>query len=80
MKLLIIYLACVFDAWRDAQSCRKERISWKKWHIVKWCAFYPPLVYLVLLWFVESGYNYISLAGFTVICWITWRFIYNKLR
>ena len=80
MELLIIYIATCFDAWRDAQSCRKDRVGWKQWHWVKWVAFYTPLVYIVWLWFVESGYNYLSLAGFTVICWLSWRFIYNRLR
>ena len=66
---IIIVVTCC-DALRDRWSSRN--VEWWKWHIVKWIAFFVPLVALTVL-FVPILY-WIFLAAF---CSFLWNFLYR---
>ena len=44
--IIVILVSCFFDGWRDTLVDRRS--SWWKFHIIKWLAFFPPLIYLIL--------------------------------
>lgn len=42
----IILATSFLDALRDTLY---ERTTWRKWHLIKWGSFYPPLAALLVL-------------------------------
>lgn len=66
----IVFVVACSDALRDRWVSRQ--VGWWQWHIIKWLAFYPPLVALVVL-FVPKVYW----APLAAICMIAWRVIYR---
>ena len=84
---VVILITCLFDGWRDTLIHRRPDVSWRKYHIVKWISFYPPLFLLgawVLLgegisWSVLPKAGVLSLlagifwyAGSHVLGGVTW--------
>ncbi len=69
IALLITAVTCC-DALRDRWVDRK--VEWWQWHIVKWIAFYTPLVTLTIL-FIPLVYWPVLVAS----NWILWRLIYR---
>jgi hypothetical protein len=74
--IALFILVNIFDPLRDANWCDKSK-SWLVKHIYKWLAFYPPLVFLALLFF-----NWTQIIILVIICFIVWnlslRFIAKK--
>lgn len=80
IEIILIAWATVFDALRDRYYPklanawpRWTREQWR-WHIFKWLAFYPPLVYIVWSFHI---YEKFLLA---MICFFIWRFVYEAWR
>lgn len=68
--VVIVLWATAFDAWRDAVVYR-----WKWWprHIVKWLAFYPPLVYIVFV----LELNWLEWLAIGTLALMFWRGVYE---
>lgn len=69
--MLMFVFVSVADAVRDAWVARKA--PWWRWHVVKWLAFYTPLVCIIVL-------AKLSLAEVTVAAissWVFWRLAYS---
>ena len=63
--LAVIVITVFFDALRDGWY---GRIGWWKWHIVKWIAFYTPIIYI--LWVNFAWYWILAMA---IPAWLLWR-------
>lgn len=80
--LVTIFVSVVFDAYRDSWVHRKPDIGWLRWHLVKWTAFFSPLILLSYFYFREGGFTVAMVAIFLVfilICLFVWRRIYRKI-
>lgn len=81
---LIILWTVLFDSLRDGFL---HNVSWTKWHIIKYCEFYPIIIYLMILtlhkWYIWIVLPIISWAiwrfGITVICKKHWETIWVRL-
>lgn len=72
---LLIALVTICDAMRDAWvSGRRRDIGWWEWHIVKWIAFYAPLVVLCVT-FLETW----QMLALAILCYGLWELTYRKL-
>lgn len=68
--IAIILSASFFDGWRDNLIHRDAKVSWMRYHIVKWIAFYPALVYLFFVsWQGNTVYKVIVVA----LAYILWQ-------
>ncbi|MBN1560413.1 hypothetical protein JW998_09195 [candidate division KSB1 bacterium] len=67
---VIVVIVTASDALRDRWVSRQ--VGWWQWHIVKWIAFYPPVIALTIR-YIPWPY-WIPL---TAVCWILWRVIYR---
>lgn len=80
--LVIILISVIFDAYRDSWIHRKPGISWLRWHLVKWTAFFSPLVLLSYFYFQEGDFSVAMVVIFLVfalVCLFVWRRIYGKV-
>lgn len=70
--ILIIAIATIFDAWRDAWI----NAAWWPRHVVKWVAFYVPLIYLLYKdgWFERKRLKYLPLLAAAML--IVWELVY----
>ena len=78
--LAIIFIAVVFDAYRDSWVHRHPNIGWLRWHLVKWISFFSPLILLSYFYFLKGGFTAVTIIVFVVfiiICYLVWRLIYN---
>jgi hypothetical protein len=66
---IVVFVACC-DALRDRWVNRTA--EWWPWHIVKWLAFYPPLIALTVLFIPWMWWPFL-----TGVSWILWRIIYR---
>lgn len=79
--LLIIIFVVIMDAIRDRwlpKRCRGE--AWLEWHLVKWGAFFPPLILLSYLWLSYYDFQLIYILVFiifVIFCSLVWKFIYG---
>lgn len=65
LAIVVILLATIFDAVRDATF---GRWPWLPWHGVKWIAFYSPLVYIV--WYEKMPvFDVVVLAAICLGLW-----------
>jgi hypothetical protein len=72
---LTIAIITVCDAARDAWlHSRKPGVGWWEWHIVKWVAFYIPLVWLCMVYLPLWWTLLLAL-----LCYGLWNLVYNKL-
>ena len=68
IALLVILVATFCDPIRDALYGKAD---WWTWHICKWAAFYPPLVYIVLSeWTPFPVWKYWAHRGY----WFAWSY------
>ena len=80
--MVTILIAVIFDAYRDSWVHRKPGISWQRWHLVKWIAFFSPLVLLSYFYFREGGFTVAMVVIFSIfalVCLVVWRMIYGKV-
>lgn len=63
--IILIIIVSALDALRDAWYGQKD---FRTWHLVKWAAFYPPLIVL-LVTFVDWHWW----VPVVVAAWIAWR-------
>ena len=49
----LIFLVSFMDGWRDSLIKRRSDVPWIRYHLVKWMAFYPPLIAL-WVWMLKS--------------------------
>ncbi len=68
VALIVIVVTCC-DAFRDRWTSRQ--VNWWQWHIVKWIAFYTPLVALTVLFI-----PWIFWIPLVIVARIVWRAIY----
>jgi len=77
----VVLLTVILDAMRDRwlpKRCRDE--AWLEWHLVKWGAFFPPLILLSYFWLAYYDFRLIYILIyilFVILCSIVWRFIYG---
>jgi len=77
----VILTSTIMDAVRDRwlpKVCNGE--DWWRWHLVKWGAFFPPLILLSYFWLEYYHFQIIyifAMVVFAVLCNIIWRFVYN---
>ncbi|MBN1465995.1 hypothetical protein JXA02_09550 [candidate division KSB1 bacterium] len=67
---VIVVIVTASDALRDRWVVRQ--VGWWQWHIVKWIAFYPPLVVLTVRYI-----PWIYWIPLVAVCWILWRVLYR---
>jgi len=72
LALIVLAAAVLLDPVRDAWIYRHPSISWKDWHLVKWFAYFPPLVLITLNYFAWHEIIFIA-----VIALVAWRFVYD---
>lgn len=71
--LLIMLATPPLDATRDAWlNSRYRKVSWWKWHLVKWAAFYPPLGVLGFQYFLWQEMALLAFMGL-----ISWKIFYS---
>lgn len=78
IELAIIIIVTICDALRDRWTFDLGPAWTKKqwrWHIVKWLAFYLPLLYIV----VKMGVGRMT-AVLAIVCFFLWRGIYYYKR
>ena len=79
--LVVILITTILDAFRDRwipKVCRGD--DWLMWHIVKWGAFFLPLLLLSYFWLEYQNFKTIYIFAFIVfaiLCNIIWRSIYR---
>jgi hypothetical protein len=62
---VFILLTCsAFDSMRDSLI---DQASWWIWHIIKWIAFYPPMIYV---WMKLPGWRWkVGVAAGALAVW-----------
>ena len=70
--VVIIIVVTVCDALRDRWITRN--VGWWQWHIVKWIAFYTPLVVLTVLFI-----PWVWWPPLVIVAEILWRVV-NRYR
>ncbi len=65
VAIAVILLVSVFDALRDAWM---KSEGWWKRHIVKWVAFYSPMVFLTVV-----HVRWELWIPLTILSWVAWR-------
>ena len=66
----IVLVVTAADALRDRWTSR--RVNWWQWHIVKWIAFYTPLVALTVFFIPWESWFALAIGA-----WLLWRAIYR---
>ena len=82
IELLVIYIANVFDAWRDGFLKHKNEDNSRDFHVIKTISFFVPLLYISYIWLTRyRGINNVLLfAGFALICRYSWKAVYAWSR
>ncbi len=79
--LIILFVTTVLDAFRDRwipKRCRGE--AWLAWHLVKWGAFFLPLILLSYIWLDQHAFKPVYIAffvAFAIFCNVVWNVIYK---
>lgn len=79
--LIVILTTTILDAFRDRwipKVCRGE--DWLLWHLVKWGAFFLPLILLSYFWLEHYRFrtsNIIIFIVFAIVCNVVWSFVYQ---
>lgn len=75
MSVFVIIASVIFDAWRDAWIGE----AWWPRHIVKWLAFYTPLVYILHRDGFLSRQNLKNLVILAFVSLLVWRMVYDGM-
>lgn len=77
IALIIVVTACdaLRDRWMFELGARRwTRKQWR-WHVVKWIAFYAPLLYVL----AKSGLSW-EIPPLAVLCFGLWQGLYGRER
>ena len=67
-------VVCICDALRDKWVDRI--VGWNQWHLVKWIAFYVPLI-IIIMFVKPVKHDWLTVFVYTLFCWALWNIVYN---
>lgn len=68
---LVCFVASFFDGARDAGIGRFSHVTWWRWHVVKWIAFYTPLVFILVK--TLQYWALLFIVPIAMISWVLWQ-------
>lgn len=82
VEIVIVFVVTITDAlrdrWHGELGDTGPFFDWTKkqwrWHLVKWIAFYTPLVYVV----ARAQLELVWLLVLSVFSFFLWRLVYSK--
>ena len=72
---ITILITSFCDGIRDGEANISRKASWIHWHIVKWVAFYSPILLIIIL----INYSILEIVSLAFFSWLLWRLGY-KMR